>query len=90
MLAFYSGPSGPYTGSIIAITGPETPRDLVPKIKGFGMFAGVYYRHITFHDGRVLWTLLIGAWYPIVLFSILPLIRAIRFLRLRKRSGGAP
>jgi hypothetical protein len=88
MLAFYSDPSGPYTGSIIALADPETPRESIPRIRGFGPLAGAYYRHITFPDGDVLWTLLIGVWYPIVAFSILPLVRAIRSLRSRKRSEG--
>jgi hypothetical protein len=50
---FYNdGSYGPYTGSVVGLTGSE-----YPKVRGgFGYWAGIYYRHFVWPDYE-LWTL---------------------------------
>jgi hypothetical protein len=36
---------------------------------------GIYFRHFQFHDqANTLWTLMLSLWYPLILFSILPVV----------------
>lgn len=49
----------------------------------------MYYRRIVFADGRVRTSFLVSLWYPIILFSMLPLIRIIGVVRARRAKGSA-
>jgi hypothetical protein len=47
-------------------------------------FPGIYYRHIQWpKEPQPLWTLMMSLWYPLFLFSILPVIWLIRRWRSR-------
>lgn len=76
---------GPYRGSIIGIVGADAkvypPLDC--KI-AWGDAWGVYYRYFRGDDGRILWTLSLSLWYPLLAAAALPLGR---LLWRRSRSG---
>jgi hypothetical protein len=47
-------------------------------------FPGIYYRHFQWpNTPEPLWTLMVSLWYPVFLFSVLPLIWILRHWRLR-------
>lgn len=74
-LCVYDDPYGPYNGGTISLSPARSgPDPLAPKVFSIGDSWGVYYRHITWHDGAVLWTLQLSLWYPLIVFGILPLI----------------
>jgi hypothetical protein len=81
---------GPYSGSIIsmtsinnAITNPNSPTK-----RGFGDFAGIYYRHFRWRDGTLLWTLSLSLLYPLLVAMVLPMIWIFR--RSSRRQRGFP
>ncbi|HKW30741.1 MAG TPA: hypothetical protein VJT54_15510 [Verrucomicrobiae bacterium] len=50
----------------------------IDKLKACDL-PGVYFRHWQMHDQvRPLWTLMVSLWYPLVLFSILPVLWIFR------------
>ena len=67
---------GPYRGSIIALTSPEWPIERIfSKQQAFGDICGIYYRYFRWADsGAVLWTLSVSLFYPMIVFSLLPVI----------------
>jgi len=70
-----------YSGSIISFAGDKT----VSEVGWDG--PGIYFRsirHIVRKDWDQ-WTLMINFWYPIVIFSILPLIFFIRKWRTARK-----
>ena len=59
------------------------PKGNVDKL-GFCTLPGIYFRHWKIHDeARSLWTLMVSLWYPLFLFSILPVIWSICYWRSR-------
>lgn len=78
---------GPYRGSIIGIVGADAkvypPLDC--KI-AWGDAWGMYYRYFRWQEGRILWTLSVSLWYPLLAAAALPLGR---LLLRRSRSGKA-
>ncbi len=76
--------NGPYQGSMISLDGEKGNHNNPYIKKGWGPGYGVYYCHILWPEsGATLWTLAISFAYPVVLFSILPLIWL-----WRRRKGG--
>lgn len=82
-LAFFNVKNYPYTGSVVT---HDT------KIRGFGDFLGIYYRHLSSVEEErkgedIWWTLYISLWWLVVLFSILPsLFLYKRFISEQKTS----
>ena len=74
---------GPYRGSIIYIEGLPNK----PTVSGFGDYAGVYYRHITWPSGGLLWTLSLSLAYPLLVSLVLPAIWLIRHKRLAAKQS---
>lgn len=57
--------------------------DTIDKLKACDL-PGIYFRHWKIHDQvRPLWTLMVSLWYPLVLFSLLPIIWIFHQWRLR-------
>ena len=70
LILFNDSQYGPYRGSIVRWWGVMNR-----STTGFGDAFGIYYRHFVWSDGRVLWTLFVSLWYPLVLFGTLAVIR---------------
>lgn len=84
---------GPYRGSIIGLVDEDMVEDTNgPSLRdyalAFAQSVGVYYRYFEFPDDK-LWTLMVNLWYPIVIFSILPIINAMGWIRTRRNSKTA-
>jgi len=60
LLCFNDTRHGPYTGSILTL-GPSPEN---PTVRGFGSSGAHYFRHITWPNGQVIWTLSVSLWYP--------------------------
>jgi hypothetical protein len=92
-LAFFNDAEyGPYRGSIIALSDGDGPDPSLPKVTAFGDSFGIYYRHIEWPTGAVIWTLAVSLWYPLLLFGAGPGVWLVRRWRLRgscDRSGTA-
>ena len=66
---------GPYQGSMIRVGARgASPSPTEPKVRGFGDFLGIYYRHIRWPEDGTLWTLDISLWYPIGIFGLCALV----------------
>lgn len=66
---------GPYRGSVVQIS--DEKGNAFPRMEetAFGPACGIYYRHFHWLDSDgVLWTLMLSAIYPLVVFSILPTV----------------
>ncbi|QDT99913.1 hypothetical protein V144x_54270 [Gimesia aquarii] len=77
---------GPYHGSVLFLDNDYSDLD---RLDHWGPSFGIYYRYFRWRDGVVLWTLMIGLWYPLLLFMILPAVwlrRRIRSSDLQTRS----
>ena len=72
---------GPYRGSIIGFAGDEYPHAIA-----FGSSFGIYYRHFTWPDST-LWTLTVSVWYPLIAFSILPVLHFVKSRRHRTQNN---
>jgi hypothetical protein len=75
---------GPYRGSIVGADAKVYP-PLDCKI-AWGDAWGMYYRYFRWQEGRILWTLSVSLWYPLLAAAALPLGR---LLLRRSRSGKA-
>ncbi len=72
--------AGDYDVSQITLTNLDSTSD---KLKACDL-PGIYFRYWQMHDQeRPLWTLMISLWYPLFLFSILPVIWIFHSWRLR-------
>jgi len=84
LVIFNNADYGPYRGSIIGIM--DEKGEVYPRLDHsveFGDSFGVYYRYFRWPGGGTLWTLMLSLWYPLVLFSILPVFWVFWRLRLR-------
>lgn len=86
LVVFNDAAYGPYSGSIVQLSGGTG--NLTAKIEkaGFGEIYGIYYRCFRWPDGYILWTAKISFWYALVGFLILPSVWLLRFLRDEYRS----
>lgn len=78
---------GPYRGSIIGLVGADGKID--PPLDceiAWGDAWGMYYRYFRWRDGRILWTLSVSRWYPLLAAAALPFARLVR---RRNRAGKA-
>ncbi|MEX2092516.1 MAG: hypothetical protein WD971_07550 [Pirellulales bacterium] len=85
LVIFSDAEYGPYRGSIIGLS--DEQRNRLTKLDReicFGDSWGTYYRYFRLPDGYVLWTLMVSLWYPIIVFSMSPLIAYV--LRLRRQG----
>jgi hypothetical protein len=72
--------AGDYDVGQITFTNLDSTSD---KLKACDL-PGIYFRYWQMHDQeRPLWTLMISLWYPLFLFSILPVIWIFHHWRLR-------
>lgn len=75
----FNDASGPYRGSIIGLVGADGK--IYPPLDGeiaWGDAWGVYYRYFRGQDGRILWTLSVSLWYPLLASAALPFARLLR------------
>ncbi len=87
LVFFNDAVSGPYLGSTLGIV-DDQGNVYPPRIResAWGDRYGVYWRYFALGSDQaghkaVLWTLMVSAMYPILLFSILPAAALIRYLR---------
>jgi hypothetical protein len=79
LVFFNDADYGPYRGSVIQIV--DEKGELHPKLDRsieWGDSFGIYYRYFRWPDGHTLWTLMMSLWYPLFLFSILPIAWILR------------
>ena len=79
IVLFNDAEYGPYCGSIIGLVDVDgnVHRPLEHE-EAFGDSWGIYYRYFQWPDSR-LWTLMVTLWYPILFFSIVPVIGLLRW-----------
>ena len=91
LVFFNHGEYGPYRGGAIAVIDDQgnvhPPRE---RESAWGDSWGIYWRYFHWKEAwgqtdPVLWTLMVSLWYPMVLFSLLPVLSW--WLRDRRRSG---
>lgn len=81
VLVFFNHNEGPYAGSLTTIEGdPHAP----VVTRGDWEFPRIYYRHIQYETAAE-WTLMVSLWYPLMYFSIGPVIWGV----MRWRRGRA-
>lgn len=85
-LAFFNTRRGPYRGSVLFLDFI----DAGVQIAAFGNSMGIYYRHIRWPTGEVIWSLMVSLWYPTVLLSVLPAIWVLRHIRIRSGEAREP
>jgi hypothetical protein len=89
-IAFFSDAEyGPYRGSLIGLQ--DSDGMLEPPLESqivFGDSWGIYYRYFQWSDSR-LWTLTLSLWYPVILFSTIPLTVLSHELIRRRNSTKA-
>ena len=84
---------GPYFGSIIGMV--DDQGNVYPPIareSRWGDCCGVYWRYFHWKEAwgqkdPVLWTLMVTLWYPLILFSVLPVLWF--WLRCRRPLAGS-
>lgn len=84
LVIFNNAEYGPYSGSTIQIgdgNGNVYPR--FTRRTGWGDAWGVYYRYFRWPDGHTLWTLMVSLWYPLLAFSLLPVVWVVQHRRPR-------
>jgi hypothetical protein len=83
----FNDASGPNCGSIIGLVGADGK--IYPPLDceiAWGDARGAYNRYFRGQDGRMLWTLSVSLWYPLLASAAFPLARLVRG---RSRAGKA-